>query len=301
MGVRVTVRRIVVTGNCLSRGLGEALAGLLGAEHLDVFPEWDLRPGNDLSSVATALERADLWVRIPLANGPDLGRLTERVSTVVDAPAFTFPAFHPDIVYATRRSDGSFFRGQTDYHSAIGLWAWRKGLSAAAATALFDDEVMRQLAYDAYWTPSVAGLKAAFDVAGLEFAPFWLRLKRLGVFMHSINHPRVEAIALLAKSIAHAVGAPRSVWEVPLERYLQDYLSAIVWPVYPTVARALGVPGHYGWRTPISYYPNLERWLAATWDSYDDGARDDLDCLRLDDGTYDAVLGERLPASVRGR
>ena len=293
----MTIRRVVVTGNCLSRGLGEAVAGLLGVDSLEVFPEWDLRTADDLRRVRSALADTDLWVRIPLSQGPDLSMDRADSMKVIDAPWFTFPAFHPDVVYATRRSDGAVFRGLTDYHSAIALWAWREGASTQEAAALFRNDAMRALGYDAYWEPSVSGLRAEFDAAGLDFAPFWLRLKRLGVFMHSVNHPRADAIALLAKTVAYSAGAAKSVWDIPIERYLQDYLSSIVWPVYPVVGSALGVRGHYGWRTPDSYYPSLDAWLDATWNTYDLGARDDIVCPRVDDGVYDSVFRSRVSAT----
>lgn len=282
-------RRVVVTGHCWTLNLADAFGLLFDDATIRPFSAWELESPQDLEVAHDALQDADLWLRIPLDGTSALDESVHPGLRVVDVPLLTFSAFHPDLVYA-HTTAGGLFRGLTDYHSAIGLWAWRQGLDPATAETLFRPDVMEQLAYDQYWSPSVTEMRSSFENANLDFGAFWLRLKRCGVFMHTINHPRPEAVALIAKTVAAHLGAPASTWDVPIERYLTDHLAHIVWPVYPPVGRALGVPGCYRWRTADRQIGSLRAWLEATWSAYEGHDRGDVVCPRIDDGRYDAVL-----------
>ena len=285
----MAIRSVVVTGNCNFGGVVEGLAVIAPGLEVRGFAQWDLQTDDARGEAADAIAAADAWVRMPLPENDDIAsRVAAR--EVVDLPNVVFSAFHPDAIYATR-SDGSIFRGLTDYHSAIGLWAWRQGLSPDAAARLFTPEVMHRLTYDRYWGPCVTELEAAFARSSLAFPAFWMRLKRSGVFMHTINHPTGATLALLAKATAVRLGAADDVWEVPAERYTRDFLSHLVWPVYPWVGERLGVEGCFRWKIEGRTLGSLEEWLAATWDVYADTPRDDVITDRIDDGAYDTVLG----------
>ena len=153
---------------------------------------------------------------------------------------------------------------------------------------------MRALAYDAYWTPSVTNLRADFDRSDLAFDDFWLRVKRRGAFMHTCNHPRSDALALLAKAVAVRLGSGPAIWDESIEGYLDDRLARIVSPIYPPVAEVLAVPGSYRWRLNDQHWPNLNAWLRAQIESYGDVDPSTLACTRIDDGIYDEVLEPRV-------
>jgi hypothetical protein len=271
--------------------VGAALSALMPAAEVTSLFAWDFLTPEGLRDSATSIADADLWVRMPLAENEHLGM--ESSARVLDIPSLTFPAFHPDLVYATT-TDGTLFRGINDYHSAIALWAWRHGVQPSDVRHLFTPEVMSRLTYDQYWTPSVANMKAEFARSSLDFSTFWLRVKREGVFMHSVNHPNSAAVSLLAKSALVALGASDSVWVDPVSEYVDDTLSHIVWPVYPFVASALGVQGSYRWRNGSSLFGGIDEWAEATWSAYGDVTPDTVVCERIDDGVYEKVLGEAL-------
>jgi hypothetical protein len=285
----MTIRSVVVTGNCNVGGIVDGLNAVLDGVEVRGVPSWELETPAQIAEVADAIAASDVWARMPLsANEAIESRVQPRL--VIDLPNVVFSAFHPDAIYAVR-GDGSLFRGLTDYHSAIGLWAWRQGFAPDAAAALFTPEVMRFLTYDRYWEPSVAAMKADFAQSSLAFPPFWMRLKRKGVFMHTINHPTGPTLALLAKAMAVRLGASEEVWDVPAERYIQDFLTDIVWPVYPWVGESLGVPGCFRWKMDGRTFGGVEEWLEATWNAYGDTPRDDVMSHRIDDGVYERVLG----------
>ena len=282
---------VVVTGNCQAGGVSAALAALLPQAKVNPIHAWDLESSADFEVANDLLSGSDLWLRMPLEANSALHPGAQ--SRVLDIPSLTFPAFHPDLVYAAH-TNGEIFRGINDYHSAIALWAWRHGVDPSEVPKLFVPEVMWRLNYDKYWEPSVANMRAEFANSDLAFGPFWQRLKRGGVFMHSVNHPRPAAIALLAKSIVTTIGAPESSWSDPIEDYLDDTLNHIVWPVYPPIGGVLGVPASYRWRNGSEVYSGIERWAEATWSRYGDAEPSDIVCSRIDDGVYDLVLSPYL-------
>lgn len=279
-------RTIVVTGNCQAGMIASALELLFPDDHVQAYHAWDLATPDDRVGAATALGAADVWVGMPIA---ETSTFEAPAAQLVRIPGLTFPAFHPDLVYALR-SDGSVFKGVTDYHSAIGLWAWRRGVAPADLSRLFTDEVQARLTYDRYWAPSAENLARDFAASDIPFAPFWHRVKRTGVFMHSVNHPRAATIALFAKSIARGLGASESVWDDPIEDFLDDRLAHIQWPVYPFVANTLGVRGSYRWRNGGDIYPDIASWAEATWATYGDTDPDSIRCDRLNGAVYDTVL-----------
>ena len=285
---------MVITGNCTAGGIVEGLAAALPTVDIQGFPAWELETPEQRTRAAAKIGTADAWLLTPLPENTDI-EAAVNPREVIDLPHLAFAGFHPDAIYAVR-GDGGIFRGITDYHSAIGLWAWRKGLDPETAARLFTPDIMQRLTYDRYWDPSVTALKQDFADSSLSFSTFWARLKRSGVFMHTINHPTAPALALLAKAIAVRLGADDTVWDIPTERYTQDLLSHIVWPVYPWVGTSLGVDGAFRWKMDGRVFGTVEDWLEATWVAYGDVDRNDVTSGRIDDGVYDDVLGRGLAA-----
>jgi len=303
LAARADVRRahaltVALTGNCQAQGLGDAIAALLPHATVRSFHMWGIdgsaAANVRLAAAADLIAAADVWIRMPLSVNDHLEGVLGPETKVIGVPSLTFPAFHPDVVIATTAE--GLLRGMADYHSAIGLWAWRRGLDPEEAARLFTPEVMVALGYDRFWPTAVHAMSDEFTELGVDFAPFWQRLKRTGVFMHTINHPRVSAVTLHAKTVVAAVGAPADVYDEPLDGYVTDHLAQVVWPVYPFVADALGVPGSYRWRFGDQFFDGVASWAEATWRRYEGVAREAVVCPRIDDGRYDAVLEPLLTA-----
>ncbi len=287
---------IVFTGNCQTQGIADAVRAILPEADTPAFHMWGM-DGPDaqarLDLVRADVARADVWVRMALGTNAALEEVAPPRVRVIEIPSLTFAAFHPDIVIATT-VHGTYFRGLADYHSAIALWAWRRGLEPAEAAALFRPEVMAGLGYDRYWGPAVRAVRDEFAASSLDWGPFWARLKREGVFMHTINHPRVAAVALQGKAVAACITGRDSIWDEPVERYADDHLREVVWPVYPFVGEALGVPGNYHFRFGDTHFADVRSWAEATWSRYEGTDPESVLCERLERGVYDAVLEPRL-------
>jgi Polysaccharide biosynthesis enzyme WcbI len=278
-------RRIIVTGNCMMPGLAAALRLIFPRDSVQYHRIWV----EDKASIAAALTDADIWVAQPVPDNEELLERSRTQARQVLCPPLVFSGFHPDMVYAWR-GDGSFFQGLNPYHSAIALWAWRTGLDVPDALRLFKPEIFRRLGYYDTYRAEVDALRAAFAASKLDFSWFWLRVKRMGVFMNTVNHPRIEPIVLLAKLIAVELGVSSDVLNQPLERYVQDDLLPIaVWPVYPDLAAHLGVRGSYLFSFgPLTF--SLDEFLETQWAAYGDADPDDIGCPRITTGLYDSVL-----------
>lgn len=294
-------RTIFLLGNCQIRTIADALRMLFPDDRIIDISSWDFNDKEETAGATQYLRSFDIQIRMPESHCTLKPMHIDSLphQRMIDIPAIVFPAFHPDLVYACWR-DGSNFRSVTDYHSAIGLWAWRAGLDVESASQLFSDEVFAQLGYDRYWTTSAESLREAFDASDLDFSRAWARMVRLGPFMHTVNHPRPEALAVVAKLIAGELGAPPSTFDEPLERYLHDYCESDVWPIYPFVARRLGAAGTWQWRVHDKNFLSIRDWLAACYATYDGASPEDVSCQRLDDLLYDEVLGGRTGLRVSG-
>lgn len=290
--------RMTITGNCQVASLAAVLRVLIPSAEIDVFH----LGVSDINGLPSSLSSSDVWLRMPIEVALDLPEFTTD-ARVLEVPAVNFAAFFPDLVYATT-SDGGLFRGLSDYHSAIGLWAWKRGVAPSELERLMTADVMNELNYRGYWQSSYEALSRAFDASSLDFKPVWRSVKRSGVFMHTLNHPTISTVGAVAQEIVRKLGfksTKLSTFLSPIERVVADPLAHITWPVYPFVASYLGVPGGFQWRVGNDTYPNLESWAEATWKAYEDSRPSNIVCPRIDDGTYDRVLGNRLDGSLRSK
>jgi hypothetical protein len=200
---------------------------------------------NILSESLDHISNADVVVALP-----QLRNLLSRQNLplprqFIDIPGFYFSAFHPDIVAAKTKSNGTRF--PTSYNSAIVLWGYLNGITPADVQRLFTKQVFAQLGYFDRWESSVARMQTAFEKCGLDFDRIYLPVKREGIFMHTVNHPKVSVLATMAKQIAERIepGATFQNRDIPINDGL---LNVEMWPVYPAVAHELAVPGAYTWR-----------------------------------------------------
>ncbi len=298
----MTQRKIFLLGNCQVRTLADVLRMVFPeAEVIEIFT-WDFADEENTAGATQYLRSFDVQIRMPESHCTLTTRHIDSLphQRKIDIPSITFPAYHPDLVYA-QLPDGTNFRSLTDYHSAIGLWGWRNGLDVATTAALFCDDVFVALGYDRYWSSSVSALKEAFDASDLNFSHAWSQLVRLGPFMHTVNHPRPAALAALAKTMLSALGASPAELDLPVERYLHDHCESEVWPIYPFVARRLGTMGSWQWRVHDRIIGSVEEWIAASFASYGDQDPEDVHCWRLMDPLFGEVLSGRLrELGVRG-
>jgi hypothetical protein len=128
------------------------------------------------------------------------------------------------------------------------------------------------------WPAEVAQLRAKFAASDIEFSPFFLRIKRLGNFMHSINHPKLPALRQIAAQAAALIDPACTFLDDPALETIPDALLHSVWPVYPEIAACYSLPGSYVWKLPARYYYGVDDFVAHAYEMYREGgiARGDI-------------------------
>lgn len=183
-------------------------------------------------------------------------------------PTITFAAFHPDIQYGF--VNGAVVKNglDSDWNSRIILWSYLKGLSPGETEYLFCEDVFQALGYFDEWEKSSKNLQASFDECGFDYGRWIRSVQRTGVFMYGINHPMQICLSHLAIQIAEKVFPNSHVLVEDLHTFTTDYLSHIIWPVYPEIGDHLGVEGSYHWRV-ARRHSSLTEFIElcfSTWD-----------------------------------
>jgi hypothetical protein len=284
---------ILVVGNCHIAGISAALQWLFPADNVQVIPFNPHIFKGDASSLTQRILDADIVM------GGDfvlsfLNRNKATPKKFITIPSLYFSAFHPDIVTAKVQTSGT--RIPVRYNSAIGLWAYSKGLSPATAASLFCAKNFKALGYLDCWDSSVARMKSSFETADLDFDRFFCAVKRDGIFMYTMNHPKVGLLIWMAKLLAIQLGHDDSVWRK--EILISDALGRVeIWPVYPEIARELAVPGSYTWFADRGQViEGLEQYLDFVFSKYAKSGLDpaDISMMGVNQDLYDAVLSPAL-------
>jgi hypothetical protein len=216
-------------------------------------------------------------------------------------PDLYFSAFHPDQVYAWMR-DGSLVEGATGpYNSAIALWAWQHGLNAQQTISLFTPEIFGALGYHDRWQVSIDRLRHDFvPFPHLDYRDFIIPLQRAGNFMHTVNHPKVHAMAQMARILAKQIDPTVDAESVPVENMMVDglFMASFSWSVYPSVANALGLKGAFMWKLEDHSVIGLEEFVQRSFAKYEVQQPHNVDCHELLWPIYDEVL---LPIANGGK
>ena len=283
--------RIVITSNCMTGGLTSALTMLLPSFQFVPIPY----VGVDEVVLREQLSASDKW----LVSGPEeiqtaaMDHISNSRLQRIPFPDLHFNAFHPDQVYAWMR-DGSLVESATGpYNSAIALWAWQHGLNAQQTVSLFTPEVFGALGYHDRWQVSIDRLRHDFvPFPHLDYRDFIIPLQRAGNFMHTVNHPKVAAIAQMARLLAKQIDSTVDTESIPIENMMVDglFMASVSWSVYPSVANALGIKGAFMWKLEVHSLIGLEEFVQRSFAKYDVQQPRDVDCHELLWPIYNEVL-----------
>src|SRR5262249_2005605 len=150
----------------------------------------------------------------------------------IDVPFLHFDAFHPDLCYLRRKSTGRLLAPH--YNSRIVFWAYMNSVDPSRVPALFCESVFERLGYMNRWHGTVAWLRGEFAKCDIDFARYFLPVKRMGAFMHSSNHPKIDAITALAKVVSLRLGRSEDIMDTDIG--LTDALAGTnLWPIYPPI------------------------------------------------------------------
>ncbi len=243
MGSQAGAPRIGLVGSCQVLGMGAALQKMWPDAEISA---WHLGPKcpDSRDTIAQHLATCDLAISqvneaeadAPLA----FANLLETTRRAVFVPTFVFNGFHPDCIHI-KWSTGLLVGPFVNLHSAIIAGGYVLGLPEAKVSRLFNALTYANLGYfDAYKLARrfvmMSYAEHGFDLTNLfdDFA------KSHDAFMHTMNHPGIDILGTLAHMTAVKAGlaAPES----PPPDGVEDQLAlGLSWPVYPELARRLGV------------------------------------------------------------
>jgi len=163
-------------------------------------------------------------------------------------PMITFNAFHPDIIYVKNKDSSQYT--EIHYNSFIIAECFRRGILERFVTDFFRWEVFASLGYLDRWSLEANSLKTQFanSKSRDSFRLLFYRIKRAGVFMWTLNHPKSFALRDYAVVMANEVFG-RSLDFESVETQ-PDTLSEVRWPVYPGISEIFDVPSSTEFRLP---------------------------------------------------
>ncbi len=291
-----TGRQIIVSSDCQTGGIAAALRIIFPNDEITPLTLPSSSKLKAQSKFAEKLKIADVWVS---SGGYKLLETMtwDHPLQLIRIPVISFAGFHPDIVYARKASTHELV--YPHYNSAIAVWAYRNRMEAQEAEKLFNKKTFIELGYLDQWGPSAERLQQAFKDSDLEFSDFFLAMRREGLFMYSLNHPKVIALVRLAKLVAQKLGAGPEVLDRAID--INEGLHEEIWPVYPGIGESLSLHSSYEWKMGEG------RWLhgvrAFLENAFENYARlkispEDLVAKEINQALYDHVLGAQTRRSL---
>lgn len=257
--------RIAVLGNCQARSLAAALPCL--SPRVEATPiVWSaIADEAEAEAIRDSLSAYDLVLAQPYkkwrALRPKIIARFSRRSALY--PRFYFTGLHPDAVLLGVERGIGFQFGV--WHSALAMAAFLRGVPAREAADLYNAYVYGVLGYfDAYEPAQALQIEAGREL-GLDLGPAfdgW----RGQVFANTPSHPRLTMALAIAEQLAANLGlavAPGA------DRPADPLDGGFVFPVYPEVARRLGVAGDLVFRNAArDREVGLEQMLQEAYAAY---------------------------------
>ena len=207
-----------------------------------------------------------------------------------EVPELAFTAYHPDLTYVW---DGAnLIKGPLDvYHSTIAFLAHGGGRSVNETLSLFNRRVYAACGYLDQWTAARDGLIGHCAALRMDVGEAVRRWGRSGAFMYSTNHPRIHVLYDMARLYLEREGYAARVSDVlPID----NLAGGGVFPVYPEVGEALGVPGSYLFKRAFEYVQiGLRQYVEecfAVYDAHPRGALRTHDVFRASSERVSTVL-----------
>ena len=175
-----------------------------------------------------------------------------------------------------------------DYNSALVLYAFLREMSVSEAKNLFSLDVYQHVKYLTFWQFSKSNLVKEGDEASFPLEDMIEKWSTGQSFMHSINHPKIYALADIARTLLQSIGF--EITTLNPQNYVVDSLiDNAVWPIYPGIAEHYGLVGEYAFKVPKSKSRNkngmevlgLEDFIARSYECYANVPKHMLACERL--------------------
>ncbi len=178
-------------------------------------------------------------------------------------PPLRFGGYHPDCCYVLLNDETISDGVIGPYNSMIAFAAYKEGLDAEQAARWYNAATYAHADYFAPWPAERQMMLNRYRKLGLDVSRLFRVTGRGQSFMHTVNHPKIEALFELARALLVARGRPifEGIGPPP------DNLATSTWPIYPEIGEPIGVPGSYLFKPanqhkPLELVDYLERSLA---------------------------------------
>lgn len=294
-------KKILLLGNCQTRGLGRLMRAMIGDAEttaIELLPEAVKKIQSRDAEIVKLISESDLIFVHHDGFTPQILENTypSDFPKVRLIPKIGFAAFHPDMDYIEDAERNHVLGPLGAYHSSLAFFCWKNNVTPADTLKLFCEKTYQTLGYFDYWAPAKKMLldEELFTHISLELmVEKW---EQRGCWMYSLNHPKLFVLVDIAKTLLKREG----IEILPgVEEYVDDEMNTEnVWPVYPEIAKRLGLEGHYLFKraTPsvLRDMPvpmmTLEQFIDESFKAYSKYSRDELTCHRLSSSRYEKVL-----------
>lgn len=236
--------RVIVVGNCQAAPVAGILSKMNPGMTIDAM-SMDIRGSGALAAAVRRLQTYDLVLMHNIdrpANGPvSLSEIRDWHSGVVEFPAIIFDGFHPDF-FTTHRKD--FLSPLSTCHSLIVAACFAEGVQIEEVEPLFNPFTFKILGYFDAFEKARTYLLAKANESGYALSDDFERWKASGLFMYTNNHPKPPVLLSIAQAVARKAGL--SAGPLSEEEIEDSFADKQILPVYPPIAKRLGVQGGYG-------------------------------------------------------
>lgn len=269
--------KIAIVGGCQAAGLREATLRLLPKADVSSWHA-GIHPPDSPEDILQKLKTFDHVIsQITPGNGLEklqMEVLRQELKSVHFMPTAVFSGFHPDMTYIFD-AEGIVSAVHSDFHSKIAVAGYLLGLTPQATFRLYNTLVFAELGYFEDFMAAKTVFEQSLEAGGMEtfgLVDEWL--EAIGPFMYMSNHPHIQVLARMCRDLYVRSGLLPKRTPVPVVE--KDHLfESFTWPVYPDLARRLGVQGSFDfhrptWLTPAGESRNLPliRYLGDVFEYY---------------------------------
>ena len=246
--------RISILGNCHARSLAACISALASKSAVDfrTLGEFDKSTQEENKYYFDNLLNTDvIFIQhpFPLNVLPEYFDIFDH--RVHRFPKVTYTAFHPDSTYLIR--GGKAIQGATGpYHSALVLAGFLEGVQSDRLIKLFNRFTFSSLGYVDQHQVATDILRRDFHEIGYDYEP----VSSSGIFMHTMNHPKIIAMNEVAKQALRKSGiVMQENAKIPMDPLDRDWK----WPVYADLPFGQNYIFHVGIGMNSSHQVPLER------------------------------------------
>lgn len=262
----------LVISNCQTVGLGNSLSLLCPDVEVATCDIWKFSA--NIEQWKTRLSDYDQLIALPEDQSAGLVDLSA-YTNVTRVPGFRFRGCHPDVTYV--KCGETVVKGPMDgYHSAIVLAAFKQGLTEAHTRSLFTLDFYDSAGFFSIWEAEKKELFDCFDLVDLDIRADFVRWMRSGGFMHTVNHPRINAVYDVAIHVARKLYNGALV-ECGIRPH-DNLTVGPIYPVYPEIAEHYGLSAGSYYFKPVGTYKviTIEEFIAGSYSVYRNFTASDL-------------------------